>query len=475
MDPLSVAGSIAGLVTLADAVFRGVYKYYKTASNASNDIKELANRLQSLAGILHSLGILADALEQDGAHPTIQMTHVSDATKLLGEIKERLDRSQSKMNSAKIALIQQSLKWPFTKTRTKELTDTLAQQQETINLALQADSLSNLVKLLSNDKDIKNKLSSIQIGVENLQMLTRVEVNAERQRILDFFLKVNPQSNLDTTIKLRHPGTGTWLTESLQFQQWIETAGSKMRVSGIPGAGKTVLAGAVIQKALEKGKNSPQVGVAFFFCDYKDQKATILSNVLGAMASQLARQNSQAFNELKELYEALHPQNRLARDPDSDILQDCLEKVFKCFDQIILVVDGLDECDDNTDEVTQALADIGDYSTNVTMALVSRDEYNINLKLHDSFTKVQIGARKEDILLYVASEIDRRIKDDRLRTSNTELKDEILTRLSNDADGMFRWVTCQLDYICGCPTDAVRRVALKELPPTLDATYERML
>ncbi|GAW24092.1 hypothetical protein ANO14919_136720 [Xylariales sp. No.14919] len=475
MDPLSVAASIAGLVTLADAVFRGVYKYCRTASDASDEIKELANRLQSLAGILHSLGILADALEQDGAHPTIQMTHISDATKLLGEIQTRLDRSKSRINSSKLALIQQSLKWPFTKTRTKELTDKLAQQQDVITLALHADSLSTLVKLLNNGKDMKDKLTSVQLGVENLQILTRVEIDAERQRILDFFLKVNPQPNLDTSIKLRHPGTGSWLTESLQFQQWIDTAGSKMWLSGIPGAGKTVLAGAVIQKALERGNNSSRVGVAFFFCDYKNEKATLLPNVLGAMVSQLARQNDQAFNELKETYEALHPPKGLARDPDSDILQSCLEKMFQSFDQVILVVDGLDECGDNTDEVTQALADIGDYSTNVTMALASRDEYTINLKLQDGFTKIQIGARKEDILLYVASEIDKRIKDGRLRTSNTELKDEILTKLSNDADGMFRWVTCQLDYISGCPTDADRRAALKELPPTLDATYERIL
>ncbi|RWA07801.1 hypothetical protein EKO27_g7305 [Xylaria grammica] len=452
MDPLSVAASIAGLVTLADAVFRGVYKYCRAASDASDEIKELANRLQSLAGILHSLGILADALEQDGAHPTIQMTHISDATKLLGEIQTRLDRSKSRINSSKLALIQQSLKWPFTKTRTKELIDKLAQQQDVMTLALHADSLSNLVKLLSNGKDMKDKLTSVQLGVENLQILTRVEIDAERQR------------------------TGSWLTEeSLQFQQWIKTPGSKMWLSGIPGAGKTVLAGAVIQKALERGNNSPRVGVAFFFCDYKNEKATLLSNVLGAMVSQLARQNDQAFNELKETYEALHPPKGLARDPDSDILESCLEKMFQSFDQVILVVDGLDECGDNTDEVTQALADIGDHSTNVTMALASRDEYTINLKLQDGFTKIQIGARKEDILLYVASEIDRRIKDGRLRTSNTELKDEILTKLSNDADGMFRWVTCQLDYISGCPTDTDRRAALKELPPTLDATYERML
>ncbi|KAI0857775.1 ankyrin repeat-containing domain protein [Xylaria cubensis] len=475
MDPLSVAASIAGLVTLADAVFRRVYKYYKSASDASNEIKELADRIQSLAGILHSLGILADALEQDGTHSTIQMTHVADATRLLGEIQARLDKSKPNVNSTKLGIIQKSLNWPFTKTRTKDLTEKLTQQHQMIGLALHADSLSNLVKLLNNGKDIKTQLSSIQLGVENLQMLTRVKVDGERRRILDFFLKVNPQPNLDTSIKLRHPNTGSWLIESLQFQQWIETAGSRMWLSGIPGAGKTVLAGAVIQKALEKGKNSPKVGVAFFFCDYKDEKATVLSNILGAMASQLARQNDPAFHELEKLYESLNPSDGLTKDPDSDVLHDCLERIFECFNQIILVVDGLDECGNNTDEVTQALANIADYSANVTIALASRDEYSIDYKLRDSFTKIKAGARKEDLLLYVASEIDRRIKDGRLRINDMDLKDEILTRLSNDADGMFRWVACQLDYICGCPTDADRREALNELPPTLDATYDRML
>ncbi|KAI1111850.1 hypothetical protein F5Y14DRAFT_424217 [Nemania sp. NC0429] len=476
MDPLSVAGSIAGLVTVADAVFRGVYKYYKTASEARNEIKELADRLRSLAGILHSLGILANVLENDNnTHPTIQLTHVSDATKLLADIQLRLDRSQTRMSDSKLVAVHQSLKWPFTKTKTRELADKLAQQQDVINLALQADSLTSLVKLLGNSNDMKTQLEAVKLGVTNLQMLTRVEVDAERQRVLDFFLKVNPQPNLDTSLKLRHPGTGRWLTESLQFQQWIETTGSKMWLSGIPGAGKTVLAGAMVQKAMEKGKSSPKVGVAFFFCDYKDPKATVLSNILGALASQLARQSDQTFDELKKLFEVLHPRDGLSKDPDPDNLQDSLEEMFKCFDQVILIIDGLDECGDNTDEITQRLASIAECSINVTMALVSRNEYNIDLNLRDSFKKITAGARKEDILLYTAAEIDKRVKDHRLRITSTELKDEILTKLSNEADGMFRWAACQLDYLCGCPTDADRREALKQLPPTLEETYKRIL
>lgn len=39
----------------------------------------------------------------------------------------------------------------------------------------------------------------------------------------------------------------------------------------------------------------------------------------------------------------------------------------------------------------------------------------------------------------------------------------------------FRWVTCQLDYLCQLRTDRERREALDQLPPTLKSTYKRIL
>ena len=49
--------------------------------------------------------------------------------------------------------------------------------------------------------------------------------------------------------------------------------------------------------------------------------------------------------------------------------------------------------------------------------------------------------------------------------------------LSECADGYlrFRWVTCQLDYLCELPHDKARLLALDQLPPDLFATYERIL
>ena len=39
----------------------------------------------------------------------------------------------------------------------------------------------------------------------------------------------------------------------------------------------------------------------------------------------------------------------------------------------------------------------------------------------------------------------------------------------------FRWVACQLDHICSLTTDRERILALQSLPPTLPATYDRIL
>lgn len=39
----------------------------------------------------------------------------------------------------------------------------------------------------------------------------------------------------------------------------------------------------------------------------------------------------------------------------------------------------------------------------------------------------------------------------------------------------FRWVACQIDYLCTLPHDRARREALNNLPPDLNSTYERIL
>ena len=76
-DPLSVAGSIAGVVSLADTGSRLVFKYARSTLHAKGDIGRLASEIKTFAGILQSLRVLAGRLEEEGQpfDSTIRIHH----------------------------------------------------------------------------------------------------------------------------------------------------------------------------------------------------------------------------------------------------------------------------------------------------------------------------------------------------------------------------------------------------------------
>ncbi|KAK0726108.1 hypothetical protein B0H67DRAFT_642427 [Lasiosphaeris hirsuta] len=191
------------------------------------------------------------------------------------------------------------------------------------------------------------------------------------------------------------------------FTQWLETPDSKLWLTGIPGAGKPVLAGSVIQEALARGHDVDDVAVVFFFCDY-DNSTWVPVNILGALASQLARQKDEAFDILKDYCDQLHPLNSLPQQPETEELRAMIGRMPELFEQTILVVDGLDECDNETEDVMAVLSELASYTTNISMALFSRGHHDIRVQLEDSFDCIRIEAHKEDIRIYVGSELEKK-------------------------------------------------------------------
>ncbi|PQE30282.1 ankyrin repeat protein [Rutstroemia sp. NJR-2017a WRK4] len=103
-----------------------------------------------------------------------------------------------------------------------------------------------------------------------------------------------------------------------------------------------------------------------------------------------------------------------------------------------------------------------------------RKEVDIEWVL-STYSNISIAAQSADLRLYVRSEIDKRSSKGKLRIQDPDLKDHIIRVLTEGADGMFRWVACQIDYLCECSTDDDRRDALQKLPPDLPSSYERIL
>jgi NTP pyrophosphatase (non-canonical NTP hydrolase) len=435
-DPLSVAGSIAGLVSLADTVFRMSFKYYKAVKGAKGELEELISEMRNLAGILHCLSLLALSLEDEQFDPTLKMHHINSCRHTLMQIDKRLSKAKNDFESpSKLDVVQRRIKWLFSTAETKELLEEITRHKETVSLALSADSMNAMLRCLSRQDDIGDRVANIQQAVaKNLEISTRIQVDSSRERVLYFFMMTNPQSNLEMSLKLRHPLTGLWLTDGPTFTHWLEVPNSKLWLSGIPGAGKTVLAGAMIEETLRLADES--IAVAFFFCDYKNKQTHSAVNILGSLASQIARQKEKAYDSLANYYNELHPEKHLAKSLGIIGLQDALQGMMEELDKVFIIIDGLDECADNTDDVLEILMSLVNSQEKVSLALLSRDEQNIREKLEDEFTHVPIAAHTEDLQLFVAAEIENRIKSNKLRIRNPNLKDEIIQTLIKGAHGM---------------------------------------
>lgn len=357
---------------------------------------------------------------------------------ILAKTLDRIKRALQKVENGRSrdGLMQQ-LKWPFSKSETKEVLEELERHKSNMNLGIGTDSMHKIQMLLSKQKEMDIIVGETRRIVREIR--TKILVDSKNGRVLDFFMdreKINTQISLDTNIRIRHSLTGLWLTESSVFIQWLDTPGSKIWLSGIPGGGKTVLSGAAIQETLTHASQNPYIGAAFFFCDYKNGETLRTTNLLGSVASQLARQKGEAFDLLQDYYHDLHPVDGLPKQADPDDLGALVGRVCERFDQVLVVVDGIDECGDSMAEVAEALSDLAFTTDIISMAIVSRHDVAIDRQIGGHFKIIPIEARSKDIDLYVRAELESLVKRGRLRVTNQSLKDDIRSALVDQAQGI---------------------------------------
>ena len=98
-------------------------------------------------------------------------------------------------------------------------------------------------------------------------------------------------------------------------------------------------------------------------------------------------------------------------------------------------MDGLDECTVRRPCVVELLSSLNDSSNGVKTLFASRDELDIRTKL-GTFSNISIAARNSDLRLYVAAELQKRIETKQLHLRNLSLKEHIMDKLVEKAQGM---------------------------------------
>jgi hypothetical protein len=148
------------------------------------------------------------------------------------------------------------------------------------------------------------------------------------------------------------------------------------------------------------------LGIAYFYCDYKDSKTHDPLGILGALVRQLAIQNSRCIDVLEKFY-AVHYPDRSAAGPSvaPEDLCSLIHSLSVFFDEVMIIIDALDECGNDRSKVVELLASLNVPGTNIKTLFTSRLETDIELHL-DSYEKISIAATSSDLKLYVASEIE---------------------------------------------------------------------
>ena len=436
-EPLSLCASIAGLITIADIIFGRTYKFAKAVKRAPHEISALSSEISALYGTLQRLHLITCQFEEELFDSTARTEHLHSCYQTLEKIRARLGEENAPGVETKcFEKMTKKLRWPFTSSEVKVLISEIGRHKQTLDLALNVDNLSGLLAVLSRQQDIRDTVEDIRVLVKDrCEADTRIAMSNDRHHILRSFGKVDPQERHRMSRKLRHPTTGLWLTEGPEFQDWLTSVNARLWLYGIPGAGKTVLAALVIDEALRESNSN--VAVAFFYCDYKASATQETHAILSSLAAQIAKQDEQSFEKLHKFYETHNPERRDDIKYDLESLRDLIIDLTSSFNYAMIIVDALDECGANTIQTVDVLASLGDNENiNIRTLFLSRDEPDIRERL-EHYTHIPIAARSSDLRLYVGAEIESRTRTKALIIKDNSLKECIMGRLVEGAEGMY--------------------------------------
>jgi hypothetical protein len=135
-EVLGVAASVAGLITIAEAIVRKGFKFIKDMKDAEKSVGELVEEVNNLFGVLHSLNIVVERLEEDGRDidPSTQIHYIESCYKTLKKIQDLFDEAMPATPLSR----GDRLKWPLKKAQTKEMLLEIGRHKSTMILAMSA-------------------------------------------------------------------------------------------------------------------------------------------------------------------------------------------------------------------------------------------------------------------------------------------------------------------------------------------------
>jgi hypothetical protein len=241
--------------------------------------------------------------------------------------------------------------------------------------------------------------------------------------------------------------TGHWLLRDKIFEDWrTQSHSSALWLKGFLGSGKSCLTNKVIKLMLSELDLEGTERLAYFYCDGTDNAARAecsdAASILRCLLKQLAtRKDKEIHQSIVRAWENKQLRSSLQR-------QDCVDLISEIGSNsslIMLIIDGLDECDANVQRnLRKALKELI-LNTPCTVKIFISGRPNV----HDVVSMLhplEIDVRDKntsDIATYVQHTAKEAENDPQYR--RLYIKDSVSRRehvenlIKSKSDGMFRW------------------------------------
>ncbi|KAL5625825.1 hypothetical protein FOBRF1_000168 [Fusarium oxysporum] len=136
------------------------------------------------------------------------------------------------------------------------------------------------------------------------------------------------------------PGTCQWFLDSPEYQSWTQQKGQVLFCPGIAGAGKTVLASAIIENLHSRFQSDSSTAIVHIYCRYNRVDRQTFNELRASLLRQLCERLSPLPEGIMQLYDQYKP--RRVEAPPKRILSE-LESVPGLFSKVFMVIDALDK------------------------------------------------------------------------------------------------------------------------------------
>ncbi|KAJ7204166.1 ankyrin repeat-containing domain protein [Mycena pura] len=472
-EAFGTLGIVLNIIQLVDTALKA-REYIQDFRHAPQEQRKLLSEMDDLRPLLAQLQICMNS-NQSG---TI-IQHIQNP---LIAFRSTMESFTEKLRAADGALAKFSkrLSWSmWSKSEAKEYLVKFEQFKSLLNSWLlldiwdmgqqQREEHGEIIKALDDVADqqrVAHDQILSSIGSANRDQQKDID-SARRTQIMQWMTPLNFFQRQADIFSAWQAGTGEWLLENPQFNDWESGSGKILWCRGMPGAGKTVLSSMVVNRLESKFQNS-EVGVACIYLNHKETETQTPPNLLAALWKQLVVGKSLSPLVL-ELYE--HSRERATRPSLNDVSR-ALTSVLGQYSKAYLIVDALDEYpEDRRNILLQSLSTAMLETTGVNLMLTSRPHVTLDA-FFQKFQTLEIRATEQDIGRYVDMQILKSSRLSRHVQSRPELRDEIRAKVIGNVDGMFLLAKLHTESLATKNTIKAVRTALLDLPKDLNRTYD---